>query len=457
MTRAGTSTAPAVAPAPPAGMATGIGGGGQPQGGNSMAGGMGMMGRMMSANPSAGTQGAEQARKSYAGRAMQPPVAARARTNQRFAYGGAVDNFALDSNSMFSRKAGAVNQNPGQAIDKKALASSMAPAHVGKIAAPATGPLANQIQSGPQQEPMQQSQMGAQNPSTNDFSKLAQKPAQAQNLPALNQRVDRAAVAAPAPGAAPTESKAKQAGQQVIALAGKPALTGPQAASSVGQDGRGGEQQSLSKDKARMDVDQALQPTPPAITVPPQLGEPQPVQAVVAAQPEGLVANQDAFEPIVDNPFVPTLPDNLSTFSVDVDTASYSNVRRYLLQSDQLPPPDAVRIEEMLNYFTYEDAPPPPGSRRSVRRSRRGRPLPVERRSSAGPHRHHGHADPQQRAACRQPRLPDRRLRLDGRANKLPLVKWGLQRLVEQLDARDRSGDRRLRGQLERVPPLDSL
>jgi Ca-activated chloride channel family protein len=42
----------------------------------------------------------------------------------------------------------------------------------------------------------------------------------------------------------------------------------------------------------------------------------------------------------------------LSTFSVDVDTASYANVRR-MLQSGYLPPPDAVRIEEMINYFDY--------------------------------------------------------------------------------------------------------
>jgi len=43
----------------------------------------------------------------------------------------------------------------------------------------------------------------------------------------------------------------------------------------------------------------------------------------------------------------------LSTFSVDVDTASYANVRR-MLQSGYLPPPDAVRIEEMINYFDYD-------------------------------------------------------------------------------------------------------
>lgn len=47
----------------------------------------------------------------------------------------------------------------------------------------------------------------------------------------------------------------------------------------------------------------------------------------------------------------------LSTFSIDVDTASYSNVRRFLLDG-RIPPADAVRIEEMVNYFSYDYTPP---------------------------------------------------------------------------------------------------
>ena len=64
--------------------------------------------------------------------------------------------------------------------------------------------------------------------------------------------------------------------------------------------------------------------------------------------------------PIEENPFVATLPraDNLSTFSVDVDRASYSLVRRWLTRQGSWPPADAVRIEEMVNYFPYSDAPP---------------------------------------------------------------------------------------------------
>ena len=56
---------------------------------------------------------------------------------------------------------------------------------------------------------------------------------------------------------------------------------------------------------------------------------------------------------IVENPFLkPTEPPFFSTFSVDVDTASYSNVRRFLTEG-RLPPKDAVRVEELINYFPY--------------------------------------------------------------------------------------------------------
>ena len=66
---------------------------------------------------------------------------------------------------------------------------------------------------------------------------------------------------------------------------------------------------------------------------------------------------------IVDNAYQDVRKDPQSTFSIDVDTASYSNIRRFLNQNS-LPPADAVRIEEMLNYFPYNDAPPRSEERR---------------------------------------------------------------------------------------------
>ncbi len=63
--------------------------------------------------------------------------------------------------------------------------------------------------------------------------------------------------------------------------------------------------------------------------------------------------NTENYSTIVENGYKEVLKDPLSTFSVDVDRASYSNVRRFL-NSGQLPPVDAVRIEEMINYFSYD-------------------------------------------------------------------------------------------------------
>ena len=63
--------------------------------------------------------------------------------------------------------------------------------------------------------------------------------------------------------------------------------------------------------------------------------------------------NTEEYDRIYENPFKSVRENPLSTFSIDVDTASYSNVRRFL-GMNRLPPPDAVRIEELINYFTYE-------------------------------------------------------------------------------------------------------
>ncbi|MGC3988251.1 MAG: von Willebrand factor type A domain-containing protein [Chthoniobacteraceae bacterium] len=69
--------------------------------------------------------------------------------------------------------------------------------------------------------------------------------------------------------------------------------------------------------------------------------------------------NTEAYDRITDNEFLAVHDQPLSTFSIDVDTAAYANVRRFL-DSGTLPPKDAVRIEELLNYFEY-DYPQPKG------------------------------------------------------------------------------------------------
>lgn len=70
--------------------------------------------------------------------------------------------------------------------------------------------------------------------------------------------------------------------------------------------------------------------------------------------------NTEAYNPISENGFKNAQDNPLSTFSADVDAASYSNIRRFI-QGGQLPPKDAVRIEEMINYFGY-DYPQPKGN-----------------------------------------------------------------------------------------------
>jgi Ca-activated chloride channel family protein len=80
----------------------------------------------------------------------------------------------------------------------------------------------------------------------------------------------------------------------------------------------------------------------------------------LAGEGRGPGEGGDRYSRIIENPFLGAAQNPLSTFSIDVDTASYAKVRRYLLEENRLPPPDAVRIEELVNYFSY-DLPQPEG------------------------------------------------------------------------------------------------
>jgi Ca-activated chloride channel homolog len=147
-------------------------------------------------------------------------------------------------------------------------------------------------------------------------------------------------------------------------------------------------------------------------------------------------AFDEAYEKIVDNPFHQAAAEPLSTFSIDVDTASYANVRRFLGQNI-LPPKDAVRIEEMLNYFPYADAPPAKSSEDpfAVHVEVAGCPWNARRRLArigiaAKP------IDQSSRPPSNLVFLVD----VSGsmmQPNKLPLVQWAFQRLVEQLGEND--------------------
>ena len=137
----------------------------------------------------------------------------------------------------------------------------------------------------------------------------------------------------------------------------------------------------------------------------------------------------------MENSFLASVTQPLSTFSIDVDTASYAIVRRFL-SSGNLPPSDAVRIEELVNYFPY-DYPQPTGDA----------PFSVTMETAACPWRS---GNLLLRVGLKGRQI-DRRERPAGNLvflidvsgsmaenNKLPLVKQALGMLVEELTENDR-------------------
>ena len=83
--------------------------------------------------------------------------------------------------------------------------------------------------------------------------------------------------------------------------------------------------------------------------------------ALAMHMPPSADLNREAYSHIAEHDFHQVRDQPLSTFSVDVDTASYSNVRRFV-RDGQLPPADVVRIEELVNYFDYDYPQPEAGT-----------------------------------------------------------------------------------------------
>ena len=117
------------------------------------------------------------------------------------------------------------------------------------------------------------------------------------------------------------------------------------------------------------DVIAATPPPPPPPPAPPPpvasaemgavMGRSMPAPMPVQAAPEPEF--RDKYEDVESNPVKLTSEEPVSTFSIDVDTASYANVRRFL-KGGTLPPKDAVRIEELINYFDYTYPQPEKGA-----------------------------------------------------------------------------------------------
>jgi Ca-activated chloride channel family protein len=164
----------------------------------------------------------------------------------------------------------------------------------------------------------------------------------------------------------------------------------------------------------------------------PAAGETKPRESDERGEPG---ANAEAYDQIVDNAFIRVAQEPLSTFSIDVDTASYANVRRFL-EHGMKPPKDAVRIEELLNYFTYNDPPPAGDDPFSVN-------LEIARCPWNPDHRlaRIGLLGKPVENDDRPPSNLVFLVDVSGsmqRPNKLPLLKASLQKLVEQLGENDR-------------------
>ena len=152
-------------------------------------------------------------------------------------------------------------------------------------------------------------------------------------------------------------------------------------------------------------------------------------------RPPGDSFNTEAYDRLEENPFRRVGADPLSTFSIDVDTASYANARRFLT-SGQLPPAGAVRIEELINYFRFE-YPNPTGET----------PFSVTTELTRCPWnpKHHLVLIGLQGRELPEVELPPRNLvfLLDVSGSmmppdKLPLVRTAMRMLTDQLSARDR-------------------
>jgi len=146
-------------------------------------------------------------------------------------------------------------------------------------------------------------------------------------------------------------------------------------------------------------------------------------------------ADNESYKGITENGFNDVKNNPLSTFSVDVDAASYSNVRRFI-NNGQLPPADAVRIEEMINYFQY-NIPGPTNNE----------PVAIHTELSSAPWntKHRLLRISLKAKTIDTKKLPPSNLvfLIDvsgsmNEANKLPLVKASMKLLVEQLRPQDK-------------------
>ncbi|MCK4761060.1 MAG: von Willebrand factor type A domain-containing protein [Candidatus Aminicenantes bacterium] len=145
--------------------------------------------------------------------------------------------------------------------------------------------------------------------------------------------------------------------------------------------------------------------------------------------------NTEEYNRIKENEFKDARQNPLSTFSIDVDNASYSNVRRFI-KNNQMPPKDAVRIEELINYFTYDYTQPKGEHPFSINCEISQSPWNEKRKlvhiGLQGKSLNYDDLKP-----CNLVFLVDSSGSM-GSANKLPLLKKSLGLLLDELDDKDK-------------------
>ncbi len=144
---------------------------------------------------------------------------------------------------------------------------------------------------------------------------------------------------------------------------------------------------------------------------------------------------RDRYERVAEQPFARVTERPLSTFAVDVDTGSYSNVRRFISDGER-PPQSAVRVEEMINYFSYADAPPSDGQPFAVHTEVASCPWTPEHRLMRV-HLAAREADQAQRPPANLVFLLDVSGSMEPE-DRLPLIKKGMRLLVDELRDDDR-------------------
>ncbi|MGV3664246.1 MAG: YfbK domain-containing protein [Prosthecobacter sp.] len=152
--------------------------------------------------------------------------------------------------------------------------------------------------------------------------------------------------------------------------------------------------------------------------------------------PAERISSTESYQRIIENELKDVAREPLSTFSIDVDTAAYANMRRFLNQHT-IPPADAVRIEELINYFPAAEEGPAPGAKEPFGVRVEMAPCPWQPQHRLARIAIKGRELGAERKASNLVFLVDVSGSM-GEPAKLPLVQQSLRMLTEQLGEGDR-------------------